>query len=128
LIPSVKLSGWASIIGAAGAYGLGHIKTKALHSYQIIFLVGGLLTVLSAPVIYWKLDNHVAEAKFLSPEDRLKAVERLKANQTGLGSKEFKVSHVVEAMLEPRTWGWMVMALIVNVGGNVGLDFLDFAR
>lgn len=35
-------------LGSLLSYGLGHIKSDGLHSYQIIFLFCGLLTVVIA--------------------------------------------------------------------------------
>lgn len=46
-------------------------------------------------------------------------MERLRANQTGAGSREFKVRHVVEAGLEPKTYIWIGMAFLLNVGASV---------
>ncbi|KAJ7582649.1 major facilitator superfamily domain-containing protein [Mycena floridula] len=113
-------NGVATILSAALSYGLGHIKTTKLHSYQIIFISAGLLTVIGTPLIYLKVDNNVSQARFLTPEDRKKAVERLRANNTGLSSNnEYKWSQVFEAFLEIRTWLFFAMTLLLNVGASV---------
>jgi hypothetical protein len=88
-----------------------------------IFLFVGLLTIVSAPVIYWKLDNDVATARFLTPHERAQAVERLRANQTGIGSRKLKWSHVLEAAIEPKTYLWISMSLLLNVGAAVTNTF-----
>lgn len=46
-------------------------------------------------------------------------MERLRANQTGAGSREFKMHHVIEAGLEPKTYIWIGMAFLLNVGASV---------
>jgi predicted MFS family arabinose efflux permease len=46
-------------------------------------------------------------------------MERLRANQTGAGSRDFKMRHVVEAGLEPKTYLWVGMAFLLNVGASV---------
>lgn len=79
----------------------------------------GLITVITAPFVYWKLDNDVTSARFLTPHERLQCVERLRANQTGIGSREFEWSHVWEVLLEPKTYLWIGMALLLNVGASV---------
>ncbi len=91
--------------------------------YHSIFLFVGLVTIITAPLIYWKLDNDVSAARFLTQHEREQAVERLRANQTGIGSRELKWSHVLEAALEPKTYLWIGMALLLNVGASVTNTF-----
>lgn len=84
-----------------------------------IFLFVGLLTIVSAPIVYWRLDNDVSVARFLNETERLQAMERLRANQTGTGNTEYKFSHVLEAALEPKTYLWIGMAMLLNIGASV---------
>lgn len=116
-------NGIATMVAAALSYGLGHIPSDALESWQIIFLFVGLVTILSVPFVYWKLDNDIPSARFLSEEDKPKAVERLRANQTGLGTHEFKFSHILELAIEPKTYLWIGLALLLNVGASVTNTF-----
>ncbi|POR37076.1 Putative transporter [Tolypocladium paradoxum] len=116
-------NGCATIVAAALSYGLGHIKSDLLKEWQIIFLFVGLITIVSAPFVYWKLDNDIPSARFLTEEEKAQAVERLRANQTGTGSREFKWKHLVEAALEPKTYLWIGMALLLNVGASVTNTF-----
>jgi hypothetical protein len=51
-----------------------------------IYLATGTLTIATVPFIYWRLDDDIASARFLTPKERLHALERLRANQTGTGS------------------------------------------
>ncbi|CEJ61269.1 Putative MFS transporter [Penicillium brasilianum] len=112
-------NGIATIVAAALSYGLAHIKSDLLKSWQIIFLFVGLLTIVSAPIVYWRLDNDVTTARFLTEEEKAQAMERLRANQTGTGNTEFKFSHVLEAALEPKTYLWIGMAMLLNIGASV---------
>jgi MFS family permease len=116
-------NGIATIVAAAVSYGLGHIKSEALHSWQIIFLFVGLITIITAPFVYWKLDNGVTSARFLSETERSQAVERLRANQTGIGSREFEWDQALEVFLEPKTYLWVGMSLLLNVGASVTNTF-----
>ncbi|PBP21842.1 hypothetical protein BUE80_DR007342 [Diplocarpon rosae] len=116
-------NGLATIVASALSFGLGHIPSETLKSWQIIFLFVGLITIVTAPFVYWKLDNNVASARFLDETERAQAVERLRANQTGIGSREFEWSHVLEVFLEPKTYLWFSMALLLNVGAAVTNTF-----
>ncbi|KAI0023363.1 MFS general substrate transporter [Xylariomycetidae sp. FL0641] len=117
-------NGLATIAAAALSYGLGHIPSERLESWQIIFLFVGLLTIASCPFVYWKLDNDVASARFLSAADKPRAIERLRANQTGTGgTREFKWRQVAEMALEPKTYLWTALSLFLNAGAAVTNTF-----
>jgi len=73
--------------------------------------------------VYWKLDNDVASARFLTEHERIQAIERLRANQTGIGNRELKWNHILEAALELKTYLWIGMALLLNVGASVSNTF-----
>ncbi|TWU77754.1 hypothetical protein ED733_008607 [Metarhizium rileyi] len=116
-------NGAATIVAAALSYGLGHIQSDILREWQIIFLFVGLITIVSAPFVYWKLDNDVSSARFLTEHEKAQAIERLRANQTGTGSREFKWRHLLEVALEPKTYLWIGMTLLLNVGASVTNTF-----
>jgi hypothetical protein len=77
------------------------------------------LTIVTAPLIYWKLDNNVATARFFTPLEKQQALERLRANQTGIGSDEFKWAHIFELAMEPKSYLWIGLALLLNIGASV---------
>ncbi|KAK4049046.1 hypothetical protein OIV83_004408 [Microbotryomycetes sp. JL201] len=113
-------NGWGAMIGSISVYGLGHINSSTLHSYQIVFLFYALLTVVLAPFLYWLIPHNVGTAYFLTPEDRVKAVERLRANNTGTGEKQsFKWRQVLELFSEPKTYLFLLMSICVNMGASV---------
>lgn len=116
-------NGLATIVASALSYGLGHIPSKTMEGWQIIFLFVGLVTIVSVPFVYWRLDNDIPSARFLSEEDKSKAIERLRANQTGTGTREFRWSHIAELALEPKTYLWIGMSMLLNVGAAVTNTF-----
>ena len=79
--------------------------------------------MITAPFIYWKLDNSVETARFLTEHEKRQAVERLRANQTGIGSTNFEMSHLWELVIEPKTYLWIAMSLLLNVGASVTNTF-----
>ncbi|TKW59111.1 putative transporter [Colletotrichum tanaceti] len=117
-------NGLATIFAAAVSYGLGQIDdAAAVHSWQVLFILVGLLTVLSAPLVYLVLDNDIPSARFLTDREKLQAIERLRANQTGTGSRDFKWSQVAEALYEPKSWLFIGMAVCLNVTAAVTNTF-----
>ena len=91
-----------------------------LHS---IFLFTGILTIATVPFVYWKLDNDIASARFLTERERAQARERLRANQSGAGSQDLVWSHVVEAFVDIKTYLFIGMSLANNLGAQVTNTF-----
>ena len=81
------------------------------------------MTIITAPFVYWKLDSDITSARFLDEHERAQAIERLRANQTGIGSREFEWSQALEVLIEPKTYLWIGMALLLNVGASVTNTF-----
>jgi hypothetical protein len=90
-----------------------------------LFLLTGLLTVATAPLIYIYLPSSPATAPFLSPHERLQATERLRANQSGpvSPSTALKVSQIRETFLDPKTYLFAAMSLANNLGAQVTNTF-----
>lgn len=54
------------------------------------------------------------DAKFLTTDDKLIAIERLRMNQMGIGSGVWKWDHVIECLLDPKTWLWFFLIFIIS--------------
>ncbi|OHF02971.1 hypothetical protein CORC01_01729 [Colletotrichum orchidophilum] len=115
-------NGLATMFAASVSYGLGQIS-GSIHSWQILFIFVGLITVLSAPVVWFVLDSDIPSARFLTEHEKLQAIERLRANQTGTGGNEFKWGQVWEALYEPKSWLFVGMAVCLNVTAAVTNTF-----
>jgi hypothetical protein len=65
----------------------------------------------------WMPDSPT-EAKFLSDKDKILAIERLRDNQMGVMSREWRWPHFMEAVRDPKTWLWTVMIFCTSVPSN----------
>ncbi|KAK6081873.1 allantoate permease [Seiridium cupressi] len=112
------MNGFTFMFGSLITWGIGHISSH-LHSYQIIFLFFGLVTVVFSFVMFWFMPDSPMEAKFLNGNDKLIAVERLRMNQMGVVSREWSNDQLKEALLDPKTWFWfcLIFAISVPSGG-----------
>ncbi|QIX00675.1 hypothetical protein AMS68_006192 [Peltaster fructicola] len=82
---------------------------------QIIFLFCGLLTVCFSVVVFLFLPDSPMGARFLSPGDKLIAIERLRMNQMGISSGTWKWQHVRECLLDIKTWIWFSLLTAVSI-------------
>lgn len=107
--------GVVNMLGSLLSWGLGHIHSKHLHSYQIIFLFCGMLTVVVSGLCFIFMPDSPMTAKFFTHEEKLIAVERLRMNQMGVASGVWKWDHFREAMLDLKTWCWFAMLMAVSI-------------
>ncbi|TFK73221.1 allantoate permease [Pluteus cervinus] len=119
-------NGWGNVFGSLIMFGLGHIRSNTLHSYQLIFLLLGTVTVLVGIICFFVFPDNPVKSKFLTPEDKLIAVERLRANQQGLETKQFKFSQATEMLLDIKSWCWMVLMFSISVPAGGILAFGPF--
>ncbi|KAJ2926966.1 hypothetical protein H1R20_g10133, partial [Candolleomyces eurysporus] len=104
--------GWVNIIGSLIMYGFGHITNGAIHSYQIAFVVLGLLTLLWGIASFFVFPDNPVQSKFLTRDEKVIAVERIRANQQGVETKIFKWKQVLETLLDLKSWCWMSLLLL----------------
>ena len=53
------------MLGSLLAWALSHIVGGKFASWQILFLIVGFVTAATAPLLWWKIDNLAATARFL---------------------------------------------------------------
>ena len=94
--------GW-TVIGAALNYGFAQITDGDLNRWQYIYLLAGSLTVVFG-VACAAVPNSPVSAWFLTPEERVVAVERLRKGQTGVRCQKLKWTQIKEALLDVKLW------------------------
>jgi len=94
--------GW-TIIGGAINYGFAQISGGSLTRWQYIYLLAGAITILFG-IICFAVPNSAVTAWFLTPEERVVAVERLRRGQTGVRCQKLKASQLREAILDIKIW------------------------
>lgn len=98
-------AGTGYIVGGLISFGFLHYHGKDFSSWQIMFLVVGLFTVLFGLVTLVFLPDNVTNAWFLSEEEKILVVRHIRDNQTGLENKKFKWNHIKELFLHDKlTW------------------------
>ncbi|KAM3414104.1 putative transporter [Cercospora zeina] len=113
-----SFNGIAQIIGGVVAYGIavGTAKHPAsLAGWQILFLATGLVTSAVGIVFFFTVPDNQLNARWLSKEDRVLALERIRVNQQGVGNKHFKMYQLREALTDPMVWGFTLYALVADI-------------
>jgi ACS family allantoate permease-like MFS transporter len=113
-----SFNGFAQIFGGVVAYGISVGVKKsgaAITSWKIVFLTIGLLTVTVGCIFLCFMPDNQLNARFLTPKERLMAIERIRKNQQGVGNKHFKMYQFKEALLDPMTWAFVFFSLIADI-------------
>ncbi|OJJ07771.1 hypothetical protein ASPVEDRAFT_374466 [Aspergillus versicolor CBS 583.65] len=103
----------AGIFGGLLAYGIGHIESIA--PWKAVFLIFGAITIAWALLLFYWLPDHPLNARFLSDEDRRKAVIRVQENMTGIKNNEFKINQVIEGLLDVKCWAFFLIQLTCSI-------------
>lgn len=73
------------------------------------------LTVLAGILFYFVVPDSPATAWFLTAEEKVMAIERLRENNQGVGSKRFKRYQFIEAFTDPQTWFIAIFVIISSI-------------
>ncbi|TDL29351.1 MFS general substrate transporter [Rickenella mellea] len=115
------MNGLTQIFGGFVAYGISFENGKHLAPFRIIFLLlGGLAIVVGVCVLIWLPDSPV-HANFLTKEERIAVLERVRNDQGGTANRTFKKEQVYEALLDIRTWLVVLTTLMTSIP-NGGLS------
>lgn len=115
--------GLATIIGSPIAWALDspRASTGVLESWQLLYVVFGAITVAVAASFFFLVPDSPLNARFLSPAEKVAAIQRIRVNQQGIGSPHFKLYQAVELVKDPRTYLYFALQFIANIGyGAVG--------
>ncbi|KAI6010102.1 MFS general substrate transporter [Pisolithus microcarpus] len=113
------MNGTAQIISGLIAYGALHIQTSGFEPWQWFMIITGTITLILA-ISYWFLfPDSPTTAWFLTPDERVKAVQRIKENQTGVENKHFKKEQFIEAIRDPKTWLFAAFSVFDNVPNSL---------
>jgi MFS transporter, ACS family, allantoate permease len=94
-----------SIIGQAFDFGAAHIKGTFRDSpWKWIYLLLGSMTVVYSIFFGIFFPDSPMKARYLTERERNIAVRRLKTNQTGIQTRQFKPRQVLAALTDPQLW------------------------
>ncbi|EUC35705.1 hypothetical protein COCCADRAFT_3117 [Bipolaris zeicola 26-R-13] len=114
--------GTGTIIGSLISFGFQHYHSDTFTSWQIMFLVVGLVTVaVGIAVIFLLPDNPMSSR--LTPSEKIWAITRLRSNQTGIENTTFKPYQVLECFRDPQTWLLSLITIASNVPNGAVSSF-----
>lgn len=108
-----------SIVGGGVAYGVTFFQ-GSIAPWKLLYLILGVLAIINGIIVVLFLPDGPTTAKFLSPEERIAALERVRLDQAGTHNKQIKKYQIVEAFKDIRTWIMFIIIMCTGIpnGGN----------
>lgn len=120
-------NGMGSIFGAVVSYAIAtSVKSHhytALKAWQLMFLTAGGLTVVCGIIFLFVVPDSPANARFLTQEEKVLAIERIRSNNQGVGNKVFKKHQMIEALKDPAAWMIVVYSLTTSIPNGATTTF-----
>ncbi|KEF61881.1 uncharacterized protein A1O9_03453 [Exophiala aquamarina CBS 119918] len=112
----------AVMFGSLLAYAIAHIK-HSLGPWRWLFIIFGVMTLAWAAVLLWLLPDTPTTARFLTENERVRAVDRIRSNQTGMKDNQFKWKQVWEAMTDIKVWLLVIFMLATSIPNGAFTTF-----
>ncbi|KAJ8079155.1 hypothetical protein PM082_013443 [Marasmius tenuissimus] len=106
------MNGFAVIFLGFLAFGVVHTRTPNFMPWQWLMIITGIITLVTAILFWFWFPDSPTTAAFLTPEERILAVQRIQVNQTGVENKQWKRDQFMETLRDSKVW---VMALFAAV-------------
>ncbi|ODQ58066.1 hypothetical protein WICANDRAFT_34624 [Wickerhamomyces anomalus NRRL Y-366-8] len=117
-------NGFGIILGGLIAYGCAiHEPSYSVAGWKVLFIVTGLLTILISILFWFHIPDTPSKAWFLTDEEKLMVVERIRDNKQGFGNKHFKRYQFKESLLDPMTWLFFVLAIVSQIPNGAITNF-----
>ena len=108
-----------SVVGGGVAYGVTFFQ-GTIEPWKLLYLILGALAVVNGILVVLFLPDSPVTARFLSEEEKIAALERVRLDQAGTHNRRVKRYQITEAFRDIRTWIMFLIIMCVGIpnGGN----------
>jgi len=108
-----QCNGFAQIVSGFLAFGVAHLSLNAkLARWKLLMVIYTALTLLIGTWFLIVFPDSPVKARFLTEEEKSKAVKRVQSNQSGTETKVWKHEQFIEALKDVKTWLFFLFAAI----------------
>ncbi|KAL2825055.1 permease of the major facilitator superfamily [Aspergillus cavernicola] len=104
-------SGWAAVFGGFFAWAIYHATN---FRWQGLFVLYGAITFVTGILLYFFLAASPVDAKWLTEEEKVIALERVRSNKTGTEVWKFSWPQLRESLLDVRLY--LIFLMLVSSG------------
>jgi sugar phosphate permease len=110
-------NGLQQIVGGLLAYCFTYIKSppSTIKSWQALFIAYGCFSVLWGAFVFIWMPDSPMRAKCFTEEDKKLMIERVRQNQTGVQNRKFRKEQAIEALTDPQSWCYCLIAICTTL-------------
>ncbi|CAM6119286.1 unnamed protein product [Calypogeia fissa] len=115
----------AQMIGGVISYGFQFLgpRDSSLAGWRIMFLVLGIVTVLVGFLAGWTLPDTPMAAKWLDNVEKVALLNHVGENRTGIKNHHFKISQLVELLLDVQMWLMIMITVLTSISGGLIITY-----
>ena len=106
--------GVGQIIGGIVSFAFQKVHNPSFHGWRVMFIVLGLVTVLIGLATIFLLPDTPMKARFLSEAEKVALLRHVSVNETGISNKHYKLSHILEAVMDLQLWLMTILTILVS--------------
>ncbi|KAJ4167523.1 hypothetical protein NW754_011340 [Fusarium falciforme] len=118
-----SFSGGSLLVSPLINYGLGHIKGGSLNSWQYMYIIAGIATLLWGVALWWVFPDSPQDAKGFTETERRLLLERVRGNNAGSENRQFKPYQFKEALFDYQLWGIIILSIVSCTGSGAVTTF-----
>lgn len=117
-------NGIAVIITGFVQFGMVHAPMRRrLDQWQWLMITVSLLSFISSILFFFLFPDNPLNAWFLTSEERITAVRRVRENQNGIETKVWKRYQMVEALSDPKSWLYLLFMVFGTLTSGIALQY-----
>ncbi|ORY25069.1 putative membrane transporter [Naematelia encephala] len=113
------MNGTAQIFNGLVSFGALHVDKSVIAPWKVYMLITGLMTLIVGVCFWIFIPDNPMTARFLTKEEKIIAIERLRSQSTGVENKIWKKEQFWEAIMDWKPWGFALYAAIGNISNSL---------
>jgi hypothetical protein len=101
------------------SFGVYHLPPGGIAAWRVYMIICGLVTFVLSILFWFFLPDNPMTAYFLTQEEKIIAIERLRDQSTGIENKHWKREQFIEALKDWKPWAFAIFAAIDNLPNSL---------
>ncbi|EME82449.1 uncharacterized protein MYCFIDRAFT_40591 [Pseudocercospora fijiensis CIRAD86] len=110
----------ASIVSGLLSFGVYHVDEKVIAPWKLFFIITGGITLFVGFCFWYFVPDNPMKASFLTKEEKLIAIARLRNQSTGVENKTWKREQFIEALTDWKVWAFAIYGAVSNISNSMG--------